>query len=97
MNRRNFFKRLAIGAAAVVVAPKIIAEVTKPKSVWDPELEKRMYSQIIMLKNRRCGITYMYEKHPEYSKMPMSQKDFNDMVESLRPYYEKVMIWPEKK
>ena len=30
MNRKTFFKKLFLGAAAVVVAPKVIAEATKP-------------------------------------------------------------------
>lgn len=30
MNRKDFFKRLGIGVAAIVVAPKVLAEETEP-------------------------------------------------------------------
>ena len=86
MNRRRFFKKLVIGSAAIVAAPMIIAEVTKPigwnypsakdiawqrmvkyhagvdtASVFGPELDQRMFRQIIILKSRRKGMTYMYQ------------------------------------
>ena len=38
MERRKFLKRFGIGSAAIVVSPKIIAEVTKPMVV-DLKLE----------------------------------------------------------
>jgi hypothetical protein len=48
MNRKSFFKRLFLGAAAVVVAPKILAEVkTKPIAVtWaDPNVSELLVMQ----------------------------------------------------
>lgn len=35
MNRRNFFRRLFVGAAAIAVAPKIIEEVTRPETALE--------------------------------------------------------------
>ena len=38
MNRRKFFKKFAISAAAITYSPMIIAEVTKPKPLY-PSLQ----------------------------------------------------------
>lgn len=35
MNRRNFFRKLFVGVAAIAVAPKIIAEVTKTETALE--------------------------------------------------------------
>ena len=48
MKRRNFFKNLGIGIGALVVAPKVLAEVVneEPKNVFDVEAIKEQQEYI---------------------------------------------------
>ena len=48
MKRRNFFKNLGIGIGALVVAPKVLAEVVKeePENVFDVEAIKEQQEYI---------------------------------------------------
>lgn len=55
MNRRKFFKRLLVGATAIVVVPKVIAEVTKPdpyKNLYYPSMQDITYEQFL----RYCNV-----------------------------------------
>jgi hypothetical protein len=74
MNRREFFKRLFIGFAAVVAAPKIIGEINLPdpdhivcKGMPDPEVfyytqmsyeDFKDMCDLIRIKARRGGYNY---------------------------------------
>ena len=71
MNRKSFFKKLFVGAAAVVVAPKILAEV-KPEPIktggFIPSLAKEGY-KARSHRNRRY----------------LRGKDWNEEVVNLQP------------
>ena len=43
MNRKDFFKKLGIGAATVVVAPKVLAEIEEPKPQFDETVYDSVY------------------------------------------------------
>lgn len=62
MDRKSFFKKLGIGVATVVVAPKVFAEVEEPKSefvevrLFDQgnELPRWQYKRPIVSKQSKC-------------------------------------------
>lgn len=69
MNRRKFFKRFAIGTAAIIVAPKVIAEVTKSdqfKNLYYPSMSEitldrfKRYVNELKHENNPNGIFYVY-------------------------------------
>lgn len=59
MNRRNFFRRLFVGAAAIAVVPKIIAEVARPETALERGTRIHMEFERILCVVDPCG------KHPK--------------------------------
>lgn len=66
MNRRNFFRKLVMGAAAIVVAPKILAEI-KPKPV-------EISTEIINLRPNRTPLDIIIE-HGWYSEAELRARE----------------------
>lgn len=64
MNRRKFFKRLAIGMVAIVAAPKVIDAVTSPEYVITGELRRKIERRIDELKGQQFLFSTAEENDP---------------------------------
>ncbi len=81
MNRKSFLKKLGIGVAAIIVAPKVIAEISIPSNHTEgiipfmlrtqgviPHLARqggKRYYGVIVAKSRRTGMSDMYIRYME--------------------------------
>lgn len=74
MNRKDFFKKLGIGVASMIVAPKVIAKVSQNNSIiWDEDAMMR------------CN----YYSHSLWNPpKPISEAEFMDAVRTYQRYYD---------
>jgi len=90
MTRKEFFKKLGIGVAAIVVAPKVIAE-TKPNNtiIWDEAaIMPKKFDSIGLWIPEKKGVKYPLT-YAECYKMPDT---YLDLVRKYQHCYDEAWM-----
>lgn len=81
MTRKEFFKKLGIGAVIAVVVPKVIAETKPQHDVEWREVDRK----IIRIKNRKGEYSVIEQMEPYINKIQMDWLKMQVYLNKLTP------------